>query len=73
MKNALHIQHGGTYAQIARQHSYVPTNIKQQPHTNQPYQQTTSNLQDLKNMLKSLCEQVGTILKLLSTVLFKFK
>jgi hypothetical protein len=33
--------------------------MEQEPHVNQPYQQT-SDMQDLKSMMKSLFEQMGT-------------
>jgi hypothetical protein len=72
IKETLHTQPGVTYAQITKQNSYAPTNIHQEPQTNQPYQQTSS-MQDLKNMLKRLFEQMGTMLNLLTTVLTKFK
>jgi hypothetical protein len=50
----------------------LPTNIKQEPHINQLYKQT-SDIQDLKNMMKSLSKQMGTMLNLLTTVITKFK
>jgi hypothetical protein len=64
IKHTLHIQSGVRYAQITKHQSFAPTNIAQKPHTNHPYQQT-SNMQDLKHMLKSLFEQMGTMLNLL--------
>jgi hypothetical protein len=63
----LHAQPGVTYAQITKQNSYAPTNIQQEP-----YQQTSS-MHDFKNMLKSLFEQLETMLNLLTTVLTRFK
>jgi hypothetical protein len=63
---------GVTYAQRAKQNYYNPTNTEQEPHINQPHQQT-SDIQDLKNMMKSLFEQMGTILNLLTTMLTKLK
>jgi hypothetical protein len=63
---------GVTYAQITRQNSYTATNIEQDPHINQPLQQT-SNIQDLTNMMKSLFEQMETMLNFLTTVLTKLK
>jgi hypothetical protein len=45
----------------------VPTNIEQEPHTNQSHQQT-SDMKDLQNIMKSLFEQIGTMLNLLTTV-----
>jgi hypothetical protein len=65
IKQTLYTQLGITYVQITKQNSYAPINIEQEPHINQE----TSNIQDLKNMTKSLFEQMGTMLKLLTTVL----
>jgi hypothetical protein len=48
MKHTLRTQQGITYAQIIKQNSYTPTNMKQEPHTNQSHQQT-SDMQDLRN------------------------
>jgi hypothetical protein len=56
-----YIQPGVTYAQITKQNSYAPTNIKQEPHMNQLHQQT-SDIQYLNNMMKILFEQMGTML-----------
>jgi hypothetical protein len=53
IKQTLHTQPGVTYAQITKQNSYAATNIEQYQHMNQPHQQT-SDIQDLKNMTKSL-------------------
>jgi hypothetical protein len=50
----------------------VPTNIDQEPHTNQSHQQT-SDMQDLKNMMKRLFERMGTMLNLLTTMLTKLQ
>jgi ABC-type lipoprotein release transport system permease subunit len=72
IKQTLHTQPGVTYAQIIKQNSYAATNIEQDQHINQPHQQT-SDIQDLKNMTKSLFEQMGTMLNLLTTVLTKLK
>jgi hypothetical protein len=47
IKQTLHTQPGVTYAQISKQNSYAATNIEQEPHINQPLQQT-SDIQDLK-------------------------
>jgi hypothetical protein len=52
IKQTLHTQPGVTYAQITKQNSYAATNIEQDQHINQPLQQT-SDIQDLKNMMKS--------------------
>jgi hypothetical protein len=72
IKKTLRTQPGVTYAQITKQHSYADTNIKQDQHINQPLQQT-SDIQELKNMMKSLFEQMETMLNLLTTVLTKLK
>jgi hypothetical protein len=71
IKQTLHTQPGVTYAQITKQNSYAATNIEQDQHINQSHQQT-SDIQDLKNMMKSLFEQMGTMLNL-TTVLTKLK
>jgi hypothetical protein len=42
-------------AQITKQNSYAATSIEQDQHINRPVQQT-SDIQDLKNMIKSLFE-----------------
>jgi hypothetical protein len=72
IKQNLHTQPGVTYAQITKQNSYAATNIEQDQHINQSHQQTRDK-QELKNMMKSLFEQMGTMLNLLSTVLNKIK
>jgi hypothetical protein len=72
IKQTLYTQPGVTYAEITKQNSYAATNIEQDQHINQPLQQT-SDVQDLKNMMKSLFEQMGTMLNLLTTVLTKLK
>jgi hypothetical protein len=72
IKNTLQTQPGITYAQITKQNSYGHTNFEQEPHTNQSHQQA-SDMQDLKNMMKSLFEQMGTMLNILTTVLTKLK
>jgi hypothetical protein len=53
-----------------KKNSYAPTNIEQEPHINQSHQQT-SDIQELTNMTKSHFEQMGTLLKTLTTVLNK--
>jgi hypothetical protein len=68
----LHTQPGVTYAQITKQNSYAATNIEQNLHINQPLQQT-SDIQNLKNMMKNRFEQMETMLNLLTTVLTKHK
>jgi hypothetical protein len=70
IKQTLYTQTGVTYAQITKQNSYAATNIEQDQHINQPFQQT-NDIQDLKNMMKTLFEQMGTMLNLLTTVLTK--
>jgi hypothetical protein len=72
IKQALHTQPGVTHAQITKQNSYAATSIEQDQHINQPLQQT-SNIQDLKNMMKSLFEQMGTMLNLFTAALTKLK
>jgi hypothetical protein len=61
-----------TYAQITKQNSYAATNIGQDQHINQLLQQI-SDIQDLKNMMKSLFEEMETMLNLPTTVLTKLK
>jgi hypothetical protein len=68
IKQTLHTPPGVTYAQITKQNSYAATNIEQDQHINQHLQQT-SDIQDLK----SLFEQLRTMLNLLTTVLTKLK
>jgi hypothetical protein len=51
IKQTLHTHPGITYARITNQNSYAATNIEQDPHINQPHQQTT-DVQDLKHMMK---------------------
>jgi hypothetical protein len=72
IKQTSYIQPGVTYAQITKQNSYTPTNIEQEPHINQSHQQT-SDIQELKIVMKSLFEQMGTMLNLLTTMLNKLK
>jgi hypothetical protein len=72
IKQTLYTLPGVTYAQIAKQNFYAPTNIQQGPQTNQPHQQTRE-IQDLKNMTKIFFDQMGTMLNLLTTVLTKLK
>jgi hypothetical protein len=38
IKQTLHTQPGVTYIQITKENSYAATNIKQDPHINQPHQ-----------------------------------
>jgi hypothetical protein len=72
IKQTFHTQPGVTYAQVTKQNSYAATNIEQDPHINQPHQQTIV-IQDLQNIMKSLFEQIGTMLNLLTTMLTKLK
>jgi hypothetical protein len=72
IKQPFHTQPGVTYAQMTKQNSYADTNIEQDQHINQSHKQT-NDMQDLKNMMKSLFEQMGTMLNLLTTVLTKLK
>jgi hypothetical protein len=73
IKHTLYTQPGVTYTQISNQNSYPLTNIEQEPHINQPHQQTSNIQQDLKNMTKSLFEQMETMQNLFATVLTKLK
>jgi cobalamin biosynthesis Co2+ chelatase CbiK len=59
IKQTLHTEPGITYDQITKQNSNAATNIEQDQHINQPLQQASD---DLKNMIKSLFEQMGTML-----------
>jgi hypothetical protein len=70
IKQTLHTQPGVTYVQLTKQNSYAATNIEQDPHINQPHQQT-SDKQDLIDMMEKLFELMGTMLNLLTTVLTK--
>jgi hypothetical protein len=72
IKQILYTQPGVTYAQISKQNSYACTNIEQEPHINQ-FHQRISDIQELKNMMKNLFQQMGTMLNLLTTVLNELK
>jgi hypothetical protein len=61
IEQTLYTQPGVTRAQITKQNSYIPTNTEQEPHMNQSHRQT-GDIQELKNMTKSLFEQLGTML-----------
>jgi hypothetical protein len=52
--------------------SYALTNKEQEPRINQSYQQT-SDIRELKNMMKSHFEHLGVMLNLLTTELTKLK
>jgi hypothetical protein len=56
IKHTLYTQPGVIYAQVTKHISCSPTNVEQEPHTNQPRQQTIE-IQDLKNMIKSLSDK----------------
>jgi hypothetical protein len=71
-KQTLHTQPGVTYAHMTKQYFYASINIEQDQHTNQPHRQT-SDIQYLKNLMKSLFGQMGTMLNLLTTMLTKLK
>jgi hypothetical protein len=77
LKQTSHTQPGVTYAQIANSNSYshpqTETLLKQPNHHQQPYQCNDSAIQELKDMMKGLFEQLGTMLNLLTTVLGKHK
>jgi hypothetical protein len=60
-------QPGITYAQVSKQNSYAPTDIGQEPHKNQSYARFK------KNIIKSLFEQMRTMLNLPTTVLTELK
>jgi hypothetical protein len=55
-----------------KQNSYTLTQIENLQNTNQSHQQN-SDINELKNMMKGLLEQTGTMLNLLTTVLKKLK
>jgi hypothetical protein len=71
--SSIHTRPGVTYAQIAKRTIPTPLTSDLDPITNpitQPPQQPNDVL-DLKLMMKSLFEQLGTMLNLLTTVLAK--
>jgi hypothetical protein len=51
-----------------KQEFHAPTNTEQEPHIKQTHQQTSDN-QELKNLMKSLFEQMGTMINLLTTMI----
>jgi hypothetical protein len=67
IKQTLCTQPGVTYAPITKYNFYTFTNIERVPHIYQSHQQT-SDKQKLKNIIKSLFEQMGIMLNLLTTV-----
>jgi hypothetical protein len=68
----INMQPGVTYAQATKQNSYTPTQIDDLQYINQPHQQN-SDIHELKNMMKGIFEQIGTMLNLLTTLLNKLK
>jgi hypothetical protein len=76
LQQTLHTRLGVTYAQIAKHTVSTPTLSDQDLPTipttpiKQPHQ-TLSDIQDLKLLMKTLFEQLGTMLNLLTTVLSK--
>jgi hypothetical protein len=72
IKQTLYTQPGVSYAQITKQNSYTPAPLEEVPNTIQPHQQN-SDMQELKNMIKGLFNQLGTMLNLLTSVLTKLK
>jgi hypothetical protein len=78
-KQTSHTQPGVTYAQIANSNSYSHQQTETEPLLKQPnlhqqpYQCNDSATQELKDMMKGLFEQLGTMLNLLTTVLGKLK
>jgi hypothetical protein len=68
IKQTLRTQPRVSYAQVTKQEFHAPTNIEQEPHIKQSYQHT-SDMHELKNMMKSLSEQMGTMINLLTTAI----
>jgi hypothetical protein len=66
--NKLHTQPGDTYAQITKQNISTTTTQEQGHHINQPLHQL-SDIQYLKHLMKTLFEQLGTMLNHLTTVI----
>jgi hypothetical protein len=79
LKQTSQTQPGVTYAQIANSNSYSYPQTETEPlltqpnQHQQPYQCNNSAIQELKDMMKGLFEQLGTMLNLLTTVLGKLK
>jgi hypothetical protein len=71
LQQTIKTQPGVTYAQATKT-SYTPTQIDDIQYINQPHQQN-SNIHELKNMMKGLFEQMGTMLNILTTMLNKPK
>jgi hypothetical protein len=70
LQKTVHAQPGLTYAQITKHNLNNPAPQDPAPITN-PSHQPPSDTNDLKLLLKTLFEQLGTMLNLLSTVLSK--
>jgi hypothetical protein len=49
IKHTLYTRQGVTYAQRPKQNFFPPSNVEQEPHTNQPHRQT-SEIQDSKKI-----------------------
>jgi hypothetical protein len=72
IQQTLHTQPGVSYAQITSK-SLPPTpTLAPAPPVNHPLQQF-NDISDLKALMKSLFEQTGTMINLLTTVLTKLK
>jgi hypothetical protein len=67
IKETLRIQPEVSYAQVTKQEFHAPTNIEQEPHIKQSHRQT-SEMQELKNMMKILFEQIGTMVNLTTVI-----
>jgi hypothetical protein len=65
--HTLHTQPGVTYAQITKQNSYAATNIEQDQH--KPTSSANQRHTRLKNMMKIVFLQMGTMLNLLTTLI----
>jgi hypothetical protein len=72
LTRTLHTSPGVSYAQVAANITSTITSTNQIPQPSPPLPQT-SDIQDLKHMVKQLCEQMSTVLNLLTTVLTKMK
>jgi hypothetical protein len=72
LTRTLHTSSGVSYAQVAANITPTTTSTTQALHPSPPLPQT-SDIHDLKHMIKQLCEQMSTMLNLLTTVLTKMK
>jgi hypothetical protein len=70
LQPTLHTQPGVAYAQIIEHNISTPSFPEQDPRITQLLQQPT-DIQDLKHLMKTLFEQLGTMLNLLTTMLAK--